>query len=315
MGEPHAVAIGDVYIDHVCDLTAPEHEERLRDLRSSSNLFAPVDVRVGGAGLQFAVAARKAGFESAAIIGKIGGRRLSGGVIPDVPGALALEFLRENGATPVLAVDPDQGTGRIVILYLPSDRRLMVSDRGANATFTAHDVTPEMRRAVREADLVHVSGYAMLQEGRRDAVLGLMREARRAGRAAVALDIVPHDIYDVLTLDQLRAAVGGLVDWVFVELPTAHRLAGWGPPGPVSPALIDRTLDALSAVAPALALYLEPGRAVVLEGGQRREQVTDYRPGVRSRGQSATAQADLLFQRLRSQIAPGAGEAGYDRGP
>jgi sugar/nucleoside kinase (ribokinase family) len=292
------VAIGDIFVDCISDLTAPKYQEVIENVKSSTNIFASVDVQVGGAGLQFAVAAKAAGFEISTLIGKIGGRLdKSQTIVPDLPGNLAIEYLQQHGVHPLLVTDPESETGRIIIIFLPNDRRLMLSDRLANTLFTSSDISPEMKLAVRNADLVHVSGYTFLQESRRVAMLELMRYARE-GSGKIALDFVPHDLYKYISFAQLCSDVGGLVDWIIVEIPTAHQLVGLGRLKQISPDVINHIQLLLTSTFPSIALFLNPGYAIIIDENERLEYKFKYQPGITSRGQSARAQAELLYWRL-----------------
>jgi sugar/nucleoside kinase (ribokinase family) len=293
-----AVAIGDIFVDYISDLTEPVYRGFIEGISSSTNLFASIDIQIGGAGLQFAAAAKSAGFAKSVLIGKIGGQlNKSQGVAPDLPGEMVMEFLQRHDIQPLLAVDPDSETGRIVIIFLPNDRRLMLSDRLANALFSPADITSDMNAAVRQADLIHISGYTFLQENRRVAVIELIQSAKK-GNAKVVLDVVPHNIYKTISFEQMCSYVEGLVDWIIVEIPTAHQLVDLGQLKDVSPELIDYIQGVLQSRFPSVALYLNPGHAIVTDKKERLEYTFDYQPGITSRGHSAETQAKLLFSRF-----------------
>jgi sugar/nucleoside kinase (ribokinase family) len=295
-----AVAVGDVFVDYIGDLTDAKYKEALGNINTSTNVFASIKVKVGGAGVQFATAARAVGFKSSTLIGKIGGwLDARQKIVPDLPGSLVIDYLKQQDVCPLLAIDPASETGRILLVYLFNDRRLMLSDRLANALFSPVDISPEMKSAIRQADLVHVSGYTLLQDNRRAAVQELTHCAKE-GQAKIALDIVPHDIYKSMSLDQLRAAMGGVVDWIFVEILTAHQLVELGQMEQVSTDLVNHVLESLTRTFPSVALFLNPSHAVVWDGAERLEYTTEYQPGVTSRGQSAGAQAELLYRRLNA---------------
>jgi sugar/nucleoside kinase (ribokinase family) len=201
------------------------------------------------------------------------------------------------GVVAALAFDPDHGTGRAMITYLPGDIRFMVSDRGANAAFDQCDLTGAMLEAAATARLLYVSGYSLIEPARRAAV-GRLIDAARTGGATVALDVVPHEFDAFMP----RAAIEDLlaaVDWILLEVPTGRRLAGL-PPG----ATLDDVLAALLDHTPSVALFPHPSRAVIGHRGARCERSFDYTPGAASRGQSARAQAELLFEFLGAVGGP-----------
>jgi sugar/nucleoside kinase (ribokinase family) len=296
------VAVGDVFLDHVSDLSGADHsgaeyEEGLRSARGDRSYFAPLRVDVGGAGVQFAVAARQAGFAAAALIGKVGAGR-GGSPVDEAAGRVAEELAR-HGVQPLWAVDPVAGTGAAVVLYRSGDRRLMLCDPGANATFGAADVTAPMRAAAAAARLVHVSGYALLAPGRRAAVLDLVRQARSAG-AIVAVDVVPHDIDRYLAGADVGEMLAGLVDVLLLELCTARRVLGLPGSEDTGSAAMAAVLERLAGWSGSIGLTVGPRRAMLCHRGECREYRFEYRPGADNRGHSARVQAALLGSLLRA---------------
>ena len=291
-----AVAIGDVFVDYVTDLTGAEHQSLLEDVKSSTNMFAPIQVLTGGAGVQFAVAAKQAGFPAAYLLGKMGGRIADNDeVLPDVPANEVLSHLESHSVKPLIAISPHTETGRIVILYLPSDRRLMISDSLANTTFCVDDITEAMKQAVAAADLVHVSGYTFLQPERRRAVMELMHTARAAGRALIAVDLVPHDLYQYLDTAELCRDLKDVAQMGLIELPTASRFVLGRQLPARTPQVINEVLEGLAETFSSIVLNLDPSQAIVVHSGRRWTQRMQYSPGLSSRGQSAEAQAELLY--------------------
>jgi sugar/nucleoside kinase (ribokinase family) len=278
--------IGDIFYDYVCDLSSStDFPSSLAD--RDVDISAGVVGLMGGNALQFAVAAIEEGFSPVTVVGKIGG--CDGA--PDVPGASALNAMRDAGVEPLLAVGDNAATGRAMITYLPHDRRFMISDPGANAAFESKDINDCMLQAVTGAGLVHVSGYTLVQPARRSAIFKLIEAARSAG-ATIALDVVPHDIDRYVTPAEMRAALAR-ADWIMTAEVTARRLFDPDRALPEDALLMD-----LSRLASTVALFRSPDKATVLHGCERREHELPYTPGPRSRGQSARAQAHLLARYL-----------------
>lgn len=277
---PSAVAVGDVFADYVCDLTDPELAPALAQ---GGDLFAPVAVEVGGGAVQFALAARQAGFRPVALVGKVGGTEEVGALRPDPAGDRVRSVLEAHGVTALWSLGRGEETGRAVVVFGPDDRRVMVSDPLANATLEPAELTLEMRAAVRAADLVHVAGYVLLQPARRAAVLELMEEARAAG-ATVAFDLVPHDLFRYLDGAELLRTLRPLVTWLLVELRTAQGVLGHERTALNRPEGIERTMEALVLEFPSVALYLKPWRALVRDQGQRWEMTFDYASGPGAEG-------------------------------
>jgi len=290
------VVIGDIFYDYVCDLSTPNSQHPADLIANGADLVADVLAVVGGAGLQFAVAAAAVGFEPVTIIGKIGGTGTAGSgrvgpdaMAPDPAGAAALAAMRAGGVNASLAVDPTAPTGRAMITYLPRDRRLMISDAGANARFAAGDLTPAMVEAVAGARLLYVSGYALVTPTRREAVCRLITGARAAG-AAVALDVVPHDFDGLMDAGVVEDVLRS-VDWILIAASTARRLVG-----AITGTSEAEVIASLLRRARSVAIFHHPSTATVVHQGTHHEHRFEYDAGAASRGQSARAQAELLYR-------------------
>ena len=283
------VAVGDLYVDLVVALGGAEPPVDFARLTSSSNSVAPIETAPGGTALQIAAAASAAGFRGGKAVGILGG---DGGGDLDPDGAFLQRRARELGVDLLVATDARRSTGRVIILWSADGARLMISDRGANLGLDEAEVTPEMVRAVREASALHLSGYALLQRGRRAALRAMATEARAAG-TIVALDYAPHDLHRFLTREQAVDAMVDVVDCAFVELPLAHRLATGRrfDPDDVDPAGIvgwwgERFRDVV--------IHVSPARALVAVSGAVRDMRFAHVPGPQSRGQSARVQVEIL---------------------
>jgi sugar/nucleoside kinase (ribokinase family) len=273
------VVLGDVFWDHVSDISTDAGALAELSAGAGYDTVGPVTGEAGGGGLQFAVAARQQGWPAVTLLGKVG---------RDQAGADVARYLDANGVHALLARDDHRPTGRSLIVYFSADRRLMVSDAGANTTLCESDVTAAMRAATAGAALLHVSGYLLVQDERRAVVLDLMAAARDAG-TTVALDLVPHDLDRFVDTSAVLPKVLAGVDWLLAAECTARRVldvAG------------EDILAQLSDGGRSVAVYPHPSRAVVWHAGARHERSFDYHPGGRSRGQSANSQARLLREFL-----------------
>ena len=88
------------------------------------------------------------------------------------------DLMRQSGVEPILAADPDRGTGTLVTLVAPDGERSFYTDRGANDGLSREDLPESL---LDDAVLLHVSGYALVEPGPRKAVLSFINEARRRG--------------------------------------------------------------------------------------------------------------------------------------
>jgi sugar/nucleoside kinase (ribokinase family) len=147
------VVVGDVMADVVARHAGP--------LAHGSDTPATVSLRGGGAG--------------ANVASWLGPRaRLVGRV-----GADAMAAVATNGGRLACTVDPARPTGVCVVLVGPDGERTMLPDAGANAALSP----PGERGAV--AEMVYVSGYALLRRSTRAAALAWLEAARAAGARTV----------------------------------------------------------------------------------------------------------------------------------
>jgi len=138
------VTVGDVMVDVVAD-RLPGHGERAH---------TGVQLRAGGSAVNAALAARELGAD-AQVVGRIGS---------DPAGALVAAELEERGIDARLARDDELPTGTAIALH-----DAVVADRGANARLSRGDLPSPLR-----GDALLVSGFALFQEGSRDAALAAL---------------------------------------------------------------------------------------------------------------------------------------------
>ena len=147
------VTVGDVMVDVVTD-RLPAAGERAH---------GSVDLRAGGSTVNAALVARELGAD-AQVVGRIGG---------DAAGQLVVASLELRGVEVSLARDVDLPTGTAVAL-----RDAVVADRGANARLSADDLPSPLR-----GDALLVSGFALFQDGSRDAALAALERFEGAWTA------------------------------------------------------------------------------------------------------------------------------------
>ncbi len=284
-----ATVIGDVFYDHVSDLSSAA--EVLPDvMQTDFDAVSGIAGVVGGSAVQFALAALAEGFAPVTVIGKVGSGDHEYQF--DFAGAMARNTLINAGIEALFAIDKTDGTGQAIIVYLPNDHRFMVSDVGANGTFGSDDIRAPMLEAVtRGGGLVHVSGHALVQQGRRAAIQELVKSATLAG-ATIAVDIVPHDIDRFVRPAEIHETLS-CADWIFCAESTARRMLEVS-----ATAGRQEVIGRLATFANSVAVFSHPGQATVARGEAQRLHNFDYIPGASSRGQSAHSQASLLAHYL-----------------
>ena len=218
------VILGDIAVDIVSYLRSP--------LRRGSDAPAEVRVMPGGSGANVAGWLSRLG-SPVTFIGRVG---------DDLFGRVLTEDLVRQGVQPALAVDPSHETGVIQVLVEPDGERTMVPDRGANANWAADDISESL---IAEADLLHVTGYVLLDGASRGGALKAMDYARRHG-VPISLDPSSHGpLYDL-------GAAGF-----------------WSLTGEVAALLPNRTealaLSGEAAVEPALEVLLTPAQVVAIK--------------------------------------------------
>ena len=96
----------------------------------------------------------------------------------DADGDQALGALSAHGVALRVRRDRQLPTGRCIVIVSPGGERTMLPDPGANAGLDDADTSG---LAWGRGDLLHVSGYCLLREGPRVAVLRAMESARDQG--------------------------------------------------------------------------------------------------------------------------------------
>jgi sugar/nucleoside kinase (ribokinase family) len=138
------VTVGDVMLDVVAD-RLPGAGERTH---------GTVHLQAGGSAVNAALAARELGADTQ-VVGRVG---------RDPAGDMIVAALEERGVDARLARDHDLPTGTAIALQAS-----VVADRGANARLSADDLPLPL-----DGDALLVSGFALFQDGSRDAALAAL---------------------------------------------------------------------------------------------------------------------------------------------
>lgn len=253
--ELSVVAIGDVNSDWVVSV-ADMHEaiENLR-LHGADTILE----RVGGSGVILANAFRRAGVATTLICS----------VGRDEPGARAIAALRRRGVRVIAHRTGKIATGKVIIVQSlrpeSLERKGMVSHRGANVELR---LTQGAVRAVRQADLLVVSGYALLQAPQSTSVVRVVREAGRCG-VPVFIDVVPHEVFRQVVPKDYRECLE-MADGVCLELGTARALLR------ARHASVAEVVDRLAARFAVVIMRRSNDRQICVVNGRVTEDETGY---------------------------------------
>lgn len=156
----------------------------------------------------------------------------------DAPGDSAVERLAAAGVVLSIQRDSDRATGRCVVIVTPDGERTMFPDPGANALL-AHIETHTWRTG----EHLHASGYSLLREGSRAAILGALERAR-AGGLTVSVDASSEAPLRHLGPETF---LGWLEegDLLFANAAEARALTGGATPEAAVAALVERGLVAV----------------------------------------------------------------------
>lgn len=135
--------------------------------------------------------------------------------------AMYENYFRGLGVVPVLAGDPDLPSGVLVTIIAPDGERSFLTDRGANLNLCPADLAEGLLDGVA---LLMVSGYSFFAPGPRQAVQGLLADAR-ARKIAIAIDPASigflEEVGPATFLDWV-----GQADWIFANESEAEMLSG-----------------------------------------------------------------------------------------
>ena len=196
------VALGDANVDLIAPiLRLPSEGEEVWVRR--------LERCAGGSAANLSVATARLGLRSG-FIGRVGNDPF-GHFLVD-------EFKKEKVDISQLQIDEEVGTGLMFIGVTSDGERTMYGFRGANANLSAKEIDVDY---VKNADVLHVSGYALLSEAQRKAALKVLEAARRTG-VFVSFDV------GVLTAmkaaDRMRSILKS-IDLLFLNEFEAMKLA------------------------------------------------------------------------------------------
>lgn len=184
-------------------------------------------------------------------------------------GDLVRSSLTSEGVQILSPADPDQDTGFSIALVDDSTERTFISTSGAEARMTRQQLHST---AVREGDIVYVSGYSLVHEANREALLSWLPNLPEG--CTVVVD--PSPVIGDVDLAAVKVLLDHSDVWSSNErearlllarlTPTAAGASDAGSAGPAE--LAERLLRATARTTvlragPAGAFLAEPGKAVI----------------------------------------------------
>lgn len=212
MPRPHVSCIGSLNLDVSAPVPdgLPTYERR--------RVLTSFDVSCGGTAFNFAQISMQLGCRTSAVL--VVGDDAVGEMVLDAARVAAPEFnmvgLRvEHTATGVVLLFNVDATDQY-----PSARMEMASERSAIDAVSASSLRSAVAQVVSSADIVFVDGY-IIQENL-DAARALLGDL--ASRDIItAIDLVPHDIWSVVTLSRLGELLGDNT-WLSTEMDTLAKI-------------------------------------------------------------------------------------------
>ena len=204
------------------------------------------------------------------------------------------------GVTAHLSEDADRGTGTIVIV-VDGDHRAMLTDRGANATLEAAEVTDPLLDG---AGALHLTGYSLF-DALDAADLATLIDRARARGVPVSFDPGSAGFIADYGVDRFAAAVRD-VDLLLPNLDEGRLLAGLDERSTAS-----AVAGALLALAPAVMLTCGADGVVIAEReGGIRSLATDPVTTVDPTGAGDAFNAGVIAARLSGHDLDAAARAG-----
>lgn len=226
------ISVGDIMLDIYIDEPG--------SLNADTDTIGRTNLAWGGSAANFAVWARRLGMPSA-IVGRLG---------RDFVGDAAVQDFISEGVLPLVARDPSYPTGTVTVRRRGSLSRDMICDRKANARFSAEDLP---MKEISAASWIHISGYTVIEEGPRKAVVECIRAAKANG---IPVSVDPGSCYLIgsLGVSHFMEAVDG-ADVILPNLDEARLLSSEEEMGKISDGLLGSFPTVVIKLGPEGALF------------------------------------------------------------
>ena len=199
----NCVIIGDVNIDHVVDLS----HITLQKIDNAC-INAPILSYVGGNGTFFAEAAKEVGFSDVKLIVSLG---------EDESAHLARSYFSSKEIE-LINFPSNKMTGKVIILYQPNDKRILVADRGSNKDVLLPAQNRLSDYVFDARNLLYISGYVFQSQAKKSILFDLILEYKKRG-TFVIIDAVPHEIFQRYSWEEYKYKCRG-IDGIVIERDT-----------------------------------------------------------------------------------------------
>ena len=212
---PSILVLGDINVDVLMDVPAypPPGGEAVTERFIT---------RLGGSAANAAVVLSRLGLE-ARMLGRVGN---------DAWGQMALDDLARTGVSLELVQrDAAAATGMMFTVVTPDGERTMFGQRGANTRTDPEAISMDI---LRQADLLYISGYALLEAPQRDAAARAVDLAARM-RLPIVLDTA---YMPALKIPQVMRPLLPDLEACLLGLPEAWAMLGAAEPQAAAAALL-----------------------------------------------------------------------------
>lgn len=200
----NCVVLGDINIDYVTDLSQVPLQ-----MIDNACINAPILSYVGGNGTFFAEAAKEAGFNDVKLIASLGE--------DEAADTAKLYFGKSN--INLINFPSHQATGKVIILYQPNDKRILIADRGANKKLFLSPGHSLSNYILTPTDLLYISGYTLLNDISNISLSDVIKKYK-SNDVFIVIDAVPHEIFQNYSWDEYVYYCQG-IDGIVIERETA----------------------------------------------------------------------------------------------
>lgn len=183
-----------------------------------------VELAAGGSAANFAVWVARYG-NASGLIGRVG---------DDFLGHALVKELESEGVQPFLVFDPECATGRVGVIISEDGERDMICDRRANTRLSPDDIPEEV---IRQAQWLHISGYAFFEPGPARAARRAMETSLAAG-IPVSVDPAAYSFINAVgRSDFLKLCAGATV--ILPNLDEGRAMTGFSDPLDIANSLVE----------------------------------------------------------------------------